>query len=106
MDSKEILAKNIRRLIHQNGLNQAQLASLTEVTPGFIAKIIKSKANVSVDVLDRLAIALQVQTSDLLINNEDLPNGFNRVVSVLTDDQTNTVRKWAQQNEAFIKNFG
>ncbi|WP_144142448.1 helix-turn-helix domain-containing protein [Paraburkholderia sp. BCC1884] len=63
--ARATLAGNLRRLRAEYGLSQYALAQRSGVDRSFIAHVEREGRNVSVDVLDRLAIALQVPIGEL-----------------------------------------
>ena len=59
MDSREILATNLKSLMNQSGIaSQAKLASKTGVSQTQIGNILNQKKGASVDILERLAKGL------------------------------------------------
>ena len=60
------LAVNLRRLRKANGLTQEKLAELANLHLVYISMIERSASNISIESLDRLAIALNCDISDLL----------------------------------------
>jgi transcriptional regulator with XRE-family HTH domain len=82
MGGRELLAWNLRLLRTARGLSQERLAVDAGVARGWISQIELQKSNVSLDLLDRLAKALEVPVGDLLALPEPgaakpqpLPNG-------------------------------
>ncbi len=82
MGGRELLAWNLRLLRTARGLSQERLAVDAGVARGWISQIELQKSNVTLDLLDRLAKALEVPVGDLLAPPEPgaskpapLPNG-------------------------------
>lgn len=82
MGGRELLAWNLRLLRTARGLSQERLAVDAGVARGWISQIELQKGNVSLDLLDRLAKALEVPVDTLLAPPEPgaakpapLPNG-------------------------------
>lgn len=82
MGSRELLAWNLRLLRTARGLSQERLAVDAEVARGWVSQIELQKSNVTLDLLDRLARALEVPVGALLAEPEPgvskpqpLPNG-------------------------------
>ena len=82
MGSRELLAWNLRTLRTARGLSQERLAVDAGVARGWISQIELQKSNVSLDLLDRLAGALDVAPGALLAAHDadapppqPLPNG-------------------------------
>jgi transcriptional regulator with XRE-family HTH domain len=63
--ARALLAENLRRLRAENDWSQYDLADRSGVDRSFIAHVERQARNVSVDTLDRLAIALQVPIGEL-----------------------------------------
>jgi transcriptional regulator with XRE-family HTH domain len=82
MGSRELLAWNLRSLRTARGLSQERLAVDAGVARGWVSQIELQKSNVTLDLLDRLAGALDVQVGRLLAEidpsappPQPLPNG-------------------------------
>ena len=82
MGSRELLAWNLRALRTARGLSQERLAVDAGVARGWISQIELQKSNVTLDLLDRLAGALEVHPGALLADHDPkaepprpLPNG-------------------------------
>jgi transcriptional regulator with XRE-family HTH domain len=82
MGSRELLAWNLRALRTARGLSQERLAVDAGVARGWVSQIELQKSNVTLDLLDRLAVALEVQPGALLAEHDPaappprpLPNG-------------------------------
>lgn len=85
MGGRELLAWNLRQLRTARGLSQERLAVDAGVARGWLSQLERQKGNTSLDLLDRLAAALDVPLADLLTAPEDgaappqpLPNGRKR----------------------------
>lgn len=65
MDVHITLGKNLRRLRKQEGLTQEDLADLTTVHRNYISDLERGHRNPSVDVLAKLAAALNVNVASL-----------------------------------------
>jgi transcriptional regulator with XRE-family HTH domain len=66
MGSRELLAWNLRLLRTARGLSQERLAVDAGVARGWVSQIELQKGNTSLDLLDRLAHALDVPVAALL----------------------------------------
>ena len=66
MNIREILAINLRRLRHQRGLSQEELAHQAKVDRTYISALERSVYAAGIDVVDRLARVLGVEAADLL----------------------------------------
>ena len=82
MGGRELLAWNLRSLRTARGLSQERLAVDAGVARSWVSQLERQKGNTSLDLLDRLAGALQVPVAALLAEPEPgapepqpLPNG-------------------------------
>lgn len=66
MGIRDILATNLRRYRIRQGLSQEELAHRAKIDRTYVSAIERSVYGVTIDVLDRLARALDVEASDLL----------------------------------------
>jgi transcriptional regulator with XRE-family HTH domain len=66
MDLREILATNLRRLRHEKGLSQDDLAHEAEISRSYLSQIEKAKFYASLRIIEKLATVLQVEAADLL----------------------------------------
>ena len=66
ISSRAILAANLRRLRAGKGLSQEELADLASLHRTYVGSIERAERNVSLDNIEKLAIALQVTTDSLL----------------------------------------
>lgn len=66
MEIREVLAFNLRRLRHAQGLSQEELAHRAEIDRTYVSALERSVYAAGIDVVDRLARALDVEASDLL----------------------------------------
>lgn len=67
--SRDILARNLRRLRGERGLSQEALADLAGLHRTYIGSIERSERNVSLDNIDRLAVSLGVTAPQLLVEH-------------------------------------
>ncbi len=63
---RDVLAFNVRRLRVQGGLSQEHLGFAADVDRTFVSQIERSRINVSIDNVEKLATALNVDPSLLL----------------------------------------
>jgi transcriptional regulator with XRE-family HTH domain len=66
MDLREVLAINLRRLRHANGLSQDDLAHEAEVSRSYLSQLEKGAFYASLRIVGRLADALDVEAAELL----------------------------------------
>jgi transcriptional regulator with XRE-family HTH domain len=72
MEAKKLVGWNIRRLRVALGLSIEELAGKADVTAPYLGELERGRVNVSVDVLERLAKALEAKMPELF---EDVPAG-------------------------------
>ena len=70
MDIRNILARNLRLYRQECGLSQEELAHRAGINRTYISAIERCVYAVSVDILARLAVALNVEAADLLESPE------------------------------------
>lgn len=66
MTLRRILAQNLRRLRRERGLTQEALADLAGVNRNYVGLLEREQNAASVDVLDQLAVALEIDPIELL----------------------------------------
>ncbi len=66
MDIRDILALNLKKHRAARGLSQEALADAAQIDRTYISALERRRYSVSIDVLDRLATALDVEASELL----------------------------------------
>jgi transcriptional regulator with XRE-family HTH domain len=74
MDLRDVFAANLRRLRHEKGLSQDDLAYEAEVSRSYLSQLEKGAFYASLKIIGRLAEALGVEPAELL----KLPAGHNR----------------------------
>lgn len=65
MDIKQRFGNKIKELRKIKGLSQEKLANLAEIDRTYLPTIEKGQRNVSIEVVEKLAIALGVKVKDL-----------------------------------------
>ena len=66
MGLRAVLAVNLRRLRAQKKLSQERLASLAGIDRNYVGMLEREEFAASVDVIEKLAIALDVEPTTLL----------------------------------------
>lgn len=66
MNARARLAKNLRSLRAREGLSQEALADLVNLHRTYVGSVERSERNVSLDNVEKLARALNVDISELL----------------------------------------
>jgi transcriptional regulator with XRE-family HTH domain len=62
---RHILATNIRNHRNLLGISQAKLAEMANIAPGYVAMIELEKSFPSDEVLERIALALKIEATEL-----------------------------------------
>jgi transcriptional regulator with XRE-family HTH domain len=65
---RQVLALNVRRLRHQLGFSQEELAHRAKVHRTYMGSIERSEQNISIDNLEKIAKALDVEPHQLLVD--------------------------------------
>ncbi|NKC48281.1 helix-turn-helix transcriptional regulator [Ochrobactrum anthropi ATCC 49188] len=68
MEIREVLAQNLKALRQARGLSQEELAHRADIDRTYVSSLERCVYSASIDVVDRLAIVLEVEASDLLKN--------------------------------------
>jgi transcriptional regulator with XRE-family HTH domain len=71
MEIREILATNLRRYRKAAGLNQEELAHRVGIDRTYVSSLERRVYAASIDLLDRLAKALDIEAADLLTRPGD-----------------------------------
>jgi transcriptional regulator with XRE-family HTH domain len=66
MDLREVFAANVRRLRHEKGMSQDDLAYEANVSRSYLSQLEKGAFYASLNVVGRLAQALGVEPAELL----------------------------------------
>ncbi|WP_324765114.1 helix-turn-helix transcriptional regulator (plasmid) [Sinorhizobium meliloti] len=66
MEIREVFARNLKAARRAKGLSQEELAYRAGIDRTYISSLERSVYNASIDVVDRLAMVLEVEASDLL----------------------------------------
>lgn len=69
-DARRRIAENVRRLRGERGLSQEKMAELADFHRTYISQLERCVTNISVDGLERLAIALDVDILDLMVRTD------------------------------------
>ena len=72
LNARARLAKNIRALRARDGLSQEALADLVGLHRTYVGSVERSERNVSLDNVEKLAGALNVDISELLAESPDI----------------------------------
>ncbi len=66
MDLREVFATNLRRLRHEKGMSQDDLAYEAEVSRSYLSQLEKGAYFASLKIVGRLAEALDVEPAELV----------------------------------------
>jgi len=66
MEIREIFARNLRRARQAQGLSQEDLAHKAEIDRTYVSSLERAIYSPTIEVVERLAIALGVETADLI----------------------------------------
>jgi transcriptional regulator with XRE-family HTH domain len=69
MTLREILADNLRRLRQGAGMSQEDLADAAKIDWTYVSALERCRYGASIDVLERLAAALNVAPTELISNS-------------------------------------
>lgn len=69
MELKDVLAMNLRLLRQERDITQEELADRTGLSMRYVGSIERARVSASITVLERLAIAMEVDPCDLIRRN-------------------------------------
>lgn len=64
--ARQRIAENINRIRRERGLSQEQLAELADFHRTYVSQLERQVTNISIDGLERLALALGIDVTELL----------------------------------------
>ncbi len=71
MNLMHCFATNVKRIRRENGLSQEQLAELTGLHRTYISSLERERRNISIENIERIAIALEIEPHLLFLECED-----------------------------------
>ncbi len=71
LTARSRIAVNLKRLRTERGLSQERMAELADFHRTYVSQLERCVTNISVDGLDRIARALDVDVVDLLVKPEE-----------------------------------
>lgn len=106
-----IFFTNVLRLLDERNMTKSELSKVSGVSMSFLSDVTTGKGNPSLEVMEKISIALDVPLSLLLestdldkdalsalsdgkVHNFGLPTGYVRVTAVLPEHQAFIVNKW------------
>jgi len=66
MPARQRISENLRRVRKERGLSQEELAELADFHRTYVSQLERQVTNISIDGLERLAIALDMDVMELL----------------------------------------
>lgn len=69
MEIREVFAKNLRLLRQSKGLSQEELAHLADIDRTYVSSLERGVYSPTLDVVERLAKALETDAAELLKNS-------------------------------------
>jgi transcriptional regulator with XRE-family HTH domain len=72
-EARRRIATNVRRLRMERGLSQEGMAELADFHRTYVSQLERSVTNISIDGLERLAMALGVDVTELLEDKKISP---------------------------------
>jgi len=76
---REILAQNIKKYRQKLGISQSELAEKAGISTNFMGMIEQKRKFAAPEVLDRIAAALEIETSELFMDKLTAPEEIERV---------------------------
>lgn len=70
MEMRKIFANNLKRIRHEQGMSQEELAYLAGLDRTYISSLERCVYSVSIDVIEKLSIVLNINPEKLLKNNK------------------------------------
>ena len=64
--ARDRISQNLKRLRKERGLSQENLAEMADFHRTYVSQLERCVTNISIDGLERLAIALEIDISELL----------------------------------------
>lgn len=102
------IGKTIRDLRNRNQVTQEMLASMANICPKYLGEIERGDANLSVTILCKIADALKIEPSDLLIYmNSNIVSEkehyLKKIRSLIKDKDEATVKRVLQAMELLMQ---
>lgn len=71
--ARAVFARNVRKYRKRLALSQEDLADMSELHRTYVGSVERGERNVSIDNMERLAVALKVKLGDLLTDDDGTP---------------------------------
>lgn len=115
-----IFFTNVLQQLQKRHMTKTELSELSGVSISFLSDLTTGKGNPSLEVMEKIAVALDVPLSFLLESTDldmgalkalrggrvrafDVPLGYERVVAVLPEHRAFQVKKWAEEAKEKLK---
>ena len=69
MSLREVVAKNLRRLRHERGVSQEDLADRADINRNYVGMLEREEHAATVDILEKLAEVLAVEPAEFFRRN-------------------------------------
>lgn len=105
-----MLGNNIKKLMQNNKITSKELASITNVTPTHISYILNNKREPSIDLLQKIADALNVSVNDFFddefIKKENSKRCSEKELPIIPKEFTvpNKAREYINKHQIFGSN--
>lgn len=102
------IGKTIRDLRNRNQITQEMLASIANICPKYLGEIERGDANLSVTILCKIADALKIEPSELLIYMNanivsEKEHYLKKIRSLIKDKDEATVKRVLQAMELLLQ---
>lgn len=90
LDLKNV-GRNIKKLREKSGLNQKQVAEFLELDQSMVSEIEKGEANISLDLINKLANLFCCPVSSIVLSDETLKSGINYKSDLITKEDLDSL---------------
>jgi transcriptional regulator with XRE-family HTH domain len=115
-----IFFTNVLQQLQNRHMTKTELSELSGVSISFLSDLTTGKGNPSLEVMEKIAVALDVPLSFLLESTDldmgalkalregrvrafDVPSGYERIVAILPEHRAFQVKKWAEEAKEKLK---
>ncbi len=102
---KTILGQNIRLIRESRGLSRKDLALLAGFTPAYLGYLERGQKNPSVNLVEKVATALDTEAYKLFLNNKETPAEFIQLAHSIFDLGPRRVDFITSVLKAYIKSI-
>ena len=95
-DTKTLVGKRIRSLRKLNDLSQEQLGERANISAKYVGEVERGKANFTIDILEKISTALNVNLPDLFdfhheLRRGEIKNEINSMIKDASDQDLQTI---------------